>query len=442
MTGFEAFARLAAGQAVNCLLIGIAVAVLASLLLRFMARESSASRFAILYASLLVIVALVFWRGASAGNDPVSARAAITVSGKWATYLVAAWAAIALFGIARIARGLARLQRLRRSFVPLDHESVEPDFRGSRPATIYVSSQVRVPTALGFFRPAVVLPRWALNELSPEELRAAVLHELAHIDRWDDWTNLLQKIVRAVLFFHPAVWWIDSRLAIERELSCDDMVLVQSPNPRTYAECLVSLAEKSLLRRPLALAQAAVGKLKQTTLRVGRILNGRARKNGNAWKPALYAFGALSMLGFVAVEHAPRLIGFSDQINSSSLVARNSPAYQPLTTTASMPLAPASKSSGSRQHTPALAHRVKTINPQPRLPQNPATSVEARVTHTHNPVVVNASATESQTPQFVYFVFQTREFDGMGEMRVTTTVWRVHVPAQAQADKGTLPHST
>jgi hypothetical protein len=234
------------------------------------------------------------------------------------------------------------------------------------------------------------------------------------------------------------VWWIDGRLAIERELSCDDMVLVHSPNPRSYAACLVSLAEKSLLRRPLELAQAAVGKVKQTTLRVGRILNGRKRSKSNAWKPAVVAFGALSTLSFAALEHAPRLIGFNDQINSSSLVASNSPSYQPAATLATAPAALTGKR--SRQHISVSENRVKAN--KPRAAENPTISLEARATQTHNPVVVNASAKESLTPQFVYFVVQTREYDGTGEMKVTTTVWRVPVPAHVKADKGTLPHST
>jgi hypothetical protein len=326
--------------------------------------------------------------------------------------------------------------------VRLDQKLLEVDFRGSRRATIYVSSRIRVPMALGFFRPAVVLPQWALTDLSAEELRAAILHERAHIDRWDDWTNLLQKIIRAVLFFHPAVWWIDNRLAIEREMSCDDMVLVQSPNPRSYAECLISVAEKSLLRRRLALAQAAVGKVKQTTLRVGRILNGRARKKGSAWKPALVAFGALSTLSFVAVEHTPRLVGFNIPTAAPMAVAQTTPWRQPKVTLASMRVAPVNKPSESDQHVPVSKNRVRTIRPQPHLSGYSATSLEARATRPHHPAVINASATQRQTPKFVYFVFQTREYDGMGEIRVTTTVWRVHVPSQAQAGNGTLPNST
>ena len=105
-----------------------------------------------------------------------------------------------------------------------------------RRVKLLVSDEVRVPTALGFFRPAVVLPAWALRDLSADELRVIVLHELAHLRRWDDWTNLAQKFVKALFFFHPAVWWIDSRLALEREeIACDDMVLEQTANARTYA---------------------------------------------------------------------------------------------------------------------------------------------------------------------------------------------------------------
>jgi len=65
-----------------------------------------------------------------------------------------------------------------------------------------------------------------------------LLHEFAHLGRWDDWTNLAQKLVRTIFFFHPAVWWIEKRLSLEREMACDDVVLAETQNPRAYAECL------------------------------------------------------------------------------------------------------------------------------------------------------------------------------------------------------------
>jgi len=99
--------------------------------------------------------------------------------------------------------------------------------------------------ATGFFRPMIVIPAWALGELSTEELKVVLLHEAAHLERWDDWTNLTQKVLRALFFFHPVVWWLESKLALEREMACDDLVVAATSSPRAYAECLVSLAEKS-----------------------------------------------------------------------------------------------------------------------------------------------------------------------------------------------------
>ena len=66
-----------------------------------------------------------------------------------------------------------------------------------------ISEDVTVPAAIGFFRPAIVFPAGLLSQLSPDEIKVILLHELAHLRRWDDWTNLGQKIVKAVFFFHP-----------------------------------------------------------------------------------------------------------------------------------------------------------------------------------------------------------------------------------------------
>ena len=139
---------------------------------------------------------------------------------------------------------------LRRSCVPVQPEAIPAEVRQTlssqnrRGATLCSSGLARVPAALGFFKPLVVIPSWALRDFSSTELHAVVLHELAHLDRWDDWSNLAQKVLRGLFFFHPAMWWIDTRLSLEREMACDDLVLARTANPRQYAECLVSLAEK------------------------------------------------------------------------------------------------------------------------------------------------------------------------------------------------------
>ena len=110
------------------------------------------------------------------------------------------------------------LRMLRQGCVPVDVASLDPVLQETlqrypmkRSVALCTSEQVRVPTAIGLVKPAVVIPRWVMKELSPAELNQIVLHELAHLRRWDDWTNLAQQLVKAIFFFHPAVWWIEKK---------------------------------------------------------------------------------------------------------------------------------------------------------------------------------------------------------------------------------------
>jgi len=222
-------------------------------------------------------------------------RSEITLPVSWALYIFAAWALVAAVGLLRIGVGFWHLYRLRKGCVPVDVATLDPllqktlaEIDASRTVTLCVSDDLRVPTAIGFTKPLVVVPSWTLQELSTGELNAILLHELAHLRRWDDWTNLIQKIVGALLLFHPAVWWIEKKLALEREMACDDLVLAETQNtsPQAYAECLVSLAEKSFLRRGVALAQAAVDRLRNVSLRVTQILDVNRSRTTSVWGPA------------------------------------------------------------------------------------------------------------------------------------------------------------
>jgi beta-lactamase regulating signal transducer with metallopeptidase domain len=177
-----------------------------------------------------------------------------------------------------------------------------------------MSEDVRVPSAIGFWNRTIVLPAWALRELPPEDLNVILLHEFAHLRRWDDWTNLIQKIIRALFFFHPAVWWIENRLAVEREMACDDAVLATTANPHGYASCLVSLLEKSLAHRlehrPWSMAQAAVRRAHEASLRLAQILDKNRPVATRVWRPALAIVGAFSVVCLMALPLAPRFVAF------------------------------------------------------------------------------------------------------------------------------------
>jgi Zn-dependent protease with chaperone function len=325
----QPLAQIAAERLLNSLAAGLVIASFAGALLRALGRRESGTRFAVWFCALLGIALTPFVDIASSGRVVHSSTAGITVPRVWALYLFAAWAGVALFGLMRLAAGLWHLRKIRQDCTPLDLQTLDPvlrvtlaEFRPVRAVELCVSATLRVPTAIGFAKPAVVFPTWALRDLSTTELNTVLLHELAHLRRWDDWTNLAQKALRALFFFHPAVWWVESRLALEREMACDDMVLAQTANPRAYAACLVSLAERNLLRRGFALAQAAVGRMRQTSLRILRILDARAPHAVRVWKPAPWVVGAFSLACLVSSAHAPKLLAFGDA--SPKVVAHQS----------------------------------------------------------------------------------------------------------------------
>src|SRR5215470_14695176 len=319
-TDMHFVAQLSVERLANCLAAGTLIALFAWLLLRMIGRRNSGTRFAVWFCALLAIAVAPFVEFSSTNvvSGPAS-RAALMMPRAWSLYLFGAWGAIAAFGLVRVAVGLWHLGSIRKNCTPVDLGSLGPavartlsEFRAVRPVELCSSEDLRVPTAVGFFRPAVVLPKWALTELPPAELNPVLLHELAHLHRWDDWTNLAQKSLRAVFFFHPAVWFVESRLSLEREMACDDLVLLQTANPQAYAECLVSLAEKNFLQRGIALAQAAVGRMRQTSLRVLQILDARRSKTVSIWKPAPWVVAGFSIACLVGAEHAPRLVAFTD----------------------------------------------------------------------------------------------------------------------------------
>ncbi|WP_348260798.1 M56 family metallopeptidase [Telmatobacter sp. DSM 110680] len=141
-----------------------------------------------------------------------------------------------------------------------------------RSITLRLTEAIDSPMTMGTLRAIVLLPLSAVTSLGPDELEVVLAHELAHVRRADFFWNILQTIAETLFFFHPAVWWISSRIRHERELCCDDLALEICPNPFAYANALVRLEEQR--SRHLRLALALDGHQSHLTLltRVARIL--------------------------------------------------------------------------------------------------------------------------------------------------------------------------
>jgi len=309
-------AQVAGGRLITGLAAGVILAALTSIMLRVF--RSSSTRFAVCFLTLVATavlpIASCFVSGHATG---VQSAPGIAVPSRWAIAILGLWIVGASIGLSRIALGLWRVRGIRRRSVVLlqSNPALRLDFAelsSNRCVVLCISEDVSVPTAIGFFRPAILFPLWAITDLSASELNSVLLHELSHLRRWDDWTNLAQKILQALLFFHPAVWWIDSRLALEREAACDDLVVAKTCDARGYAKCLVSVAEKSMGRRAFAVAVAAVSRVRETAARLTRILDQSRPAGTRVSKPALATLATLTLALLVEIPRVPAIVVFSD----------------------------------------------------------------------------------------------------------------------------------
>jgi GWxTD domain-containing protein len=181
--------------------------------------------------------------------------------------------------------------------------------RARWPVFLRVSSLVDVPTVIGWLRPLVLVPVDTLTSLPAGYTWALLAHELAHIRRHDYLANILQNIAEAVLFYHPAVWWISTQIRAERELCCDDLAVAASGDPLTYAQALAELESQQQARRTLAVA-ANSGPLVNRIRRLLEPAHTTANKlpaAGAAWAMVLFWLAGIGAATVHATEAPARL---------------------------------------------------------------------------------------------------------------------------------------
>jgi beta-lactamase regulating signal transducer with metallopeptidase domain len=245
-------------------------------------------------------------------------------SAKFLRALAIVWAVFSFVLLARLVAGYCVLRSLKSSATPASRDW---QLRFSRLCATHgirrqprllVSSHVSGPMSLGFFRPTIVIPRKLLETLSHFELEQIVLHELAHLDRRDDWSNLAQKLIEAVLPIQPAVYWLGYQMSLAREMACDDWVIAATGTPRPYAAALTKVAELSQWQRAGLLAAGAVGNRSQLFRRVRQMLD--RRRNAAPKLAVVPLASALAVVvGLTGLSaRAPQLIAFAQSVAPAS----------------------------------------------------------------------------------------------------------------------------
>ncbi len=181
--------------------------------------------------------------------------------------LVIAWTLGAAGFGGRLGLGALGLIRLRRGSLALTGE-LEQRCRAlagrmgiARDVRLAESAAIHVPMTIGALRPLILLPLGLATQIAPDQLDAALAHELAHIRRHDWLVNLVGQVIQALLFYHPCVAWLGRVAQTEREHACDDRVIDIGPWSRLeYATTLVELEQfRSRIGSEQTLAMAIDG---------------------------------------------------------------------------------------------------------------------------------------------------------------------------------------
>lgn len=194
---------------------------------------------------------------------------------RWTALVAGAWMTGAALMVIRLLASSIWILRLKCAARPLAASWQERFPGSSRRTRLCGSRLITSPMAVGFFRPAILMPNRLAGQLTISEFDQVLLHELAHVERRDDWTNLFQRIVEALLFFHPAVWCVGRRLNLEREIACDDWAVARTGSIKPYASCLAKLLELAGGARQPVLATGAFRGMRQISVRIERLAGRR-----------------------------------------------------------------------------------------------------------------------------------------------------------------------
>lgn len=262
----------AAGWAlIHSLWQGVLVALMAAVALRLARRRSPELRYALVSGSLgllvLAFAGTLFWLSTSGASEQVIGTWLVApigegqgpgdwilfirlLLGPWVSWLFLAWLLGFSLRLAHFGRAMAWL------YGPCLRDVQPPPaawltrFEGLRrrcgvvfPVRLGLSDRVDSLVVLGWLKPVVLVPAAALLALPPEAVEALLVHELAHVRRRDFLANLIQNLAEALLFYHPAVWWLSRRIRQEREHCCDDAAVRACGDPILYASALVGLEE-------------------------------------------------------------------------------------------------------------------------------------------------------------------------------------------------------
>jgi beta-lactamase regulating signal transducer with metallopeptidase domain len=284
---------------------------------------------------------------------------------------------VLLFSV-RTVGGWILLRQLRRGLSSLSDElhgrcrALQHRFGIAQSVGFFHSIAIDAPAVLGWFRPIVLLPLSTLAGLSPDQFEAIIAHELAHIKRFDYLANLFQLFAETVLFYHPAVWWVNRVIRTERENCCDDLAVSVAGSAFEYVR---ALAHMEKLRSVGSFALAANGG--SLMARISRLLGRPVRP-----RPGIAAV-VLAVLGLTgSLLAASRLSGGVFDLFQIDRYSQ----YPSVTTASAIPVSP-----DTRQQVVSNVKQTTTVDELLLAQASPAPKPQASSTAKPQPAAKSAA---------------------------------------------------
>ncbi len=447
MQALPALSRMAAASVVSGLWQGAALAAGAALCLRLTPKTTAAIRFAVWTAVFAVLALLPLFPAYVGGANRAGSGSAamLRVDVRWSFLLALLWLTMSLVRGVKLAAGAIRLRAIWKRAQPVDAAAgtvMASCSTGWRSAQLCTSSDVDRPSVIGFFSPRILIPEDLFPHLTPAELGQIVLHEAGHLRRGDDWINLLQKLSLMLVPLNPVLLWIERRLCFERELACDDDVLLRTKAPKAYATCLTNLAEHRLgkfgrqarqARQAAALSLGAWERQSELGRRVHRILH-RGKDGGKTMSRmqgrVVLGTLAVALLGGAAeMSRCPQLVAFSGQplAIAADTQGLSKARYQPVVF---HPASPALRNGAGAAHESAGAiHEIllKAYLPAHSVQSTlkPASSLAPRKHSAAVPALLRSKHVHAKAQQWVVLTSWDSGQASAGEIRQTQVIFAV-----------------
>ena len=178
---------------------------------------------------------------------------------------------------------------------------------------IYLSELIKTPSTIGFFKPLILIPLASLHHLTTDQMEAVIVHELAHIKRFDYLFNLFLALIETILFFNPFTILISNYIKQERENCCDDWVLQHNYNATSYASALLQIA--TLQSSAYSFAVKATDNKQLLLNRIKRIIE---KKETNFFN---YSYKLVVLLVMITVLSSLSLLSTQQKVKNKILLS-------------------------------------------------------------------------------------------------------------------------